>query len=237
MTMINTPLFLVVALLSTSAMADDSKSLRYGRDVSQRYCASCHGHAGDGFGTSARRFDNTATDFGRGIYKCRTTPTGTLPTDDDLRRSVRDGLFDSGMPAFVAIGMLQIDDVITLIKSFSARFAHERPGMALSVPMQPASTAESIAHGAQVYETMKCANCHGPRGRGRGPAAATLRNEDGSEAHVTDLAGSLKCGDSPTRIYTTIMTGMDGTPMSSYAETLEAKDAWALVHFVQSLRR
>jgi hypothetical protein len=31
------------------------------------------------------------------------------------------------------------------------------------------------------------------------------------------------------------MTGLDGTPMSGYAETITPADAWDLVHFVDGL--
>lgn len=223
--------------LAHRAGADEAKSLRYGRADFQRWCVSCHGYAGDGHGPSAQRFDNVATDFTRGVYKCRSTPSGTLPTDDDLRRSIRDGLFDTGMPSFIAAGVMQIDDLVTLLKRFSWRFAHEPPGQPIAVPPEPSRDPPSIARGAAVYDRMKCANCHGARGRGGGPGAANLRNDDGSEAHVTDLASGFKCGDKPARIYTTLMTGLDGTPMSSYAETITPEEAWDLVHFVQSLRR
>jgi cytochrome c oxidase cbb3-type subunit 2 len=220
---------------SAEVGADESKALRYGRADYQRYCVSCHGYAGDGHGSSAHRFDNAATDFTLGVYKCRSTPTGTLPTDADLRRSIRDGLFDTGMPSFVAVGSLQIDDMVAVLKTFAARFATQPAAQPIAVPPEPRRDPASIARGAQIYDRMKCGNCHGARGRGGGAGTANLRNEDGSEAHVTDLARGFKCGNKPARIYTTLMTGLDGTPMSSYAETLTPEEAWDLVHFVQSL--
>lgn len=235
--MTRTIVLLCAWMLAQAARADESKSLRYGRADYQRWCVSCHGYAGDGHGTSAHRFDNAATDFTRGVYKCRSTPSGTLPSDEDLRRSIRDGLFDTGMPSFIAVGAMQIDDLVAVLKSFSARFARESPGQPIAVPPEPPRDPPSIARGAQVYDRMKCGNCHGARGRGGGPGAANLRNDDGAEAHVTDLAGLFKCGDKPTRIFTTLMTGLDGTPMSSYAETITPEEAWDLVHFVESLRR
>ena len=234
--MTNTIIVLAALLVTNAGNADEGASVRHGQAEYQRACVSCHGYAGDGHGRSARRFDNAATDFTRGVYKCRTTPEGTLPTDDDLRRSIRDGLFDTGMPSFLALGSLQIDDLVALLKTFSARFATERPGQPISVPPEPRRDAASVARGAAVYDRMKCGNCHGARGRGGGPGAANLRNADGSEAHVTDLAGLFKCGDKPARIYTTLMTGLDGTPMSSYAETITPEEAWDLVHLVESLR-
>lgn len=110
-------------------------------------------------------------------------------------------------------------------------------GQPIVVPPEPTRDAASVARGASVYDRMACANCHGDRGRGGGKGAATLRNEDGSQAHMTDLTGRLKCGDTPARLYTTLMTSPDGTPMSSDAETITPDEAWDLVHFIEGLRR
>ena len=33
------------------------------------------------------------------------------------------------------------------------------------------------------------------------------------------------------------MTGLNGTPMPSFADSISADDAWALVAYVRSLRR
>jgi cytochrome c oxidase cbb3-type subunit 2 len=203
-----------------------------------RYCASCHGNDGDGRGPSAQRFDNGATALSAGFYKCRSTPTGTLPTDDDLRRSIRHGLDGTGMPSFLALGPLQIDDLVETLKHFSVRFAREAAGQSIQVPPEPRDDAASVTRGGQTYARMKCQNCHGWRGEG-GPGAANLRNEDGTLAHLTDFAKkrSLKCGESRPRIYTTLMTGLDGSPMSGYAETISPEEAWDLVHYVTSVRK
>jgi cytochrome c oxidase cbb3-type subunit 2 len=204
----------------------------------KRYCSSCHGDNGDGQGPNARQFENQATDFTRGIYECRSTPTGTLPTDGDLRRSIVEGLAGTGMPDFVALGPLQIDKLVKDLKSFSPRFAREKPGTPIEIPPQPTDDPASVAKGRQLYDNLKCANCHGWHGEG-GPGAANLHNDDASPAHVTNFLRkkSLKCGDSPSDIYRTLMTGLDGTPMSSYAEVASEEDIWNLVHYLMSIRR
>lgn len=215
-----------------------SRAARRGLVDFGRYCSSCHGWAGDGQGKSADRFEAAATDFTRGVYKCRSTPSGSLPTDDDLRRSIVQGLDGSGMPPFNTLGPLQIEDLVETLKHFSARFAGEPPGKPIEVPRQPARDAASIARGAQVYERLKCANCHGRRGEG-GPGAANLRNDDGTPAHATDFTrrDSLRCGSSPDRVYVMLMSGLDGTPMGGYLEAVAPADAWDLVHYVLSLSR
>jgi hypothetical protein len=39
-------------------------------------------------------------DFTTGGYKIRTTETGSVPTDDDLVRTVRQGLYGTAMPGW-----------------------------------------------------------------------------------------------------------------------------------------
>jgi cytochrome c oxidase cbb3-type subunit 2 len=241
MTMTRLALLLTVLLVALPAhppvYADPGASVRYGRATYQRYCAACHGRDADGRGPSARQFKNVATDFVRAIYKCRSTPTGKLPTDDDLRRSIGHGLWNTGMPSFVALGGLQIDDLVAVLRSVSMRFEREPPAPPIAIPAEPARDAAGVARGAQVYDRLKCANCHGPAGHGGGPGAANLKNDDGTAAELTDLTARYKCGETPADVYRTLMTGLDGTPMSSYADVLTPADAWDLVHFVRSLRR
>ena len=66
-----------------------------------------------------------------------------------------------------------------------------------------------------------------------------LRNEDGTPAHLTDFTKkhALKCGDARARLYSTLMTGLDGSPMAGYGETISPEEAWDLVHHLVRLRR
>ena len=51
----------------------------------ERYCAGCHGDEGDARGENAQWIDPKPRDFTMAVFKCRSTPTGTLPTDEDLQ--------------------------------------------------------------------------------------------------------------------------------------------------------
>ena len=64
----------------------------------RRYCVGCHGERGDGMGENAPWIDPKPRDFQLGIFKCRSTPTGTLPTDQDLSDTIARGLDRSNMP-------------------------------------------------------------------------------------------------------------------------------------------
>jgi cytochrome c len=229
-----------IALLAlvSPAYADESAAVRHGVREFARYCVSCHGYAGDGNGTNGQQFDAAATDFTRGVYKCRSTPSGSLPTDEDLRRSVVHGLSDSGMPSFLALGQMQTADLVATLKSFSARFAHEAPGQPIAVTPPIPNDSASQARGAALWSRLQCNNCHGDRGRGHTPVVATLHNDDGSDVHMPDLTrrSAYKCGNDDARIFITLMTGLDGTPMAAYAEAMSPGDAWDLVHFLSQLR-
>ena len=46
----------------------------------------------------------------------------------------------------------------------------------------------------------------------------------------------FKCGQSNQDLYRIFMTGLDGTPMPSFADDLKPDQAWNLVHFLRTLQ-
>src|SRR5687767_7295994 len=85
-------------MVATDALAQEQRGtsspqdLDAGKQVYTRKCAQCHGDDGKGTGPAAERVFPRPRDFTSGVYKIRTTPSGTIPTDDDLFRSVTNGL-------------------------------------------------------------------------------------------------------------------------------------------------
>ena len=74
------------------------------------------------------------------------------------------------------------------------------------------------------------------RGRGERPSARNLRDSWGYPTRPTDLTRRpLKGGSSPTDLYRTLGTGLDGTPMPSYRDALTEEERWALVAYVDFL--
>src|SRR5271163_4152115 len=61
----------------------------------RRYCAGCHGDYGDANGENAIWLDPKPRDFTIATFKCRSTLTGTLPTDEDLFNTIGRGLDNS----------------------------------------------------------------------------------------------------------------------------------------------
>ena len=60
----------------------------WARAVYETNCAVCHGIYGDGNGPAAHMFLARPRDFRQGIFKFRSTPSGSLPADGDLRQTV-----------------------------------------------------------------------------------------------------------------------------------------------------
>jgi mono/diheme cytochrome c family protein len=212
-----------------------------GKKLFRRYCIGCHGPLGDGNGENAQWIDPKPRDFTLATFKCRSTPTGTLPTDQDLYNSVGRGFTNSNMPHWDALTNQNRIDLVAYIKSFSARWQAEKPGQPITIPPEPAVTIQSIAHGGELFQKMECWKCHGQQGRGDGPSAATLTDSKDQPIRPYDFASGkddsrFKCGVTNDDLYQIFMTGLDGTPMPSFADVIQPNDAWDLVHFLRTLQ-
>jgi high-affinity iron transporter len=93
-----------------------------------------------------------------------------------------------------------------------------------------APTGGGAAERGQQLFAQNCATCHGPSGKGDGPAAAALNPKP---QDLTD--DQWKHGGSPEQIFQTITNGVPGTAMVSWSSLPEA-DRKALVAYVQSLQ-
>jgi mono/diheme cytochrome c family protein len=207
----------------------------------RRYCAGCHGDLGDGNGENAAWLDPKPRDFTMAIFKCRSTVTGTLPTDEDLFNTVARGLTNSNMPVWNTFTRQERADLVAYIKTFSARWQKEKPGEPIKIPPEPPITIQSISHGKELFTKLECWKCHGPEGKGDGPAAATLTDSKDNLIRPYDFSGGkedsrFKCGSTNSDLYKIFITGVDGTPMPSYADVIQPSDAWDLVHFLRTLQ-
>lgn len=207
----------------------------------RRYCAGCHGDLGDGNGENAVWLDPRPRDFTQAIFKCRSTPTGTLPTDQDLYETIGRGLTNSNMPIWNTFGKEQRADLVAYIKSFSPRWDKEKPGEPIKIPAEPPITIESIAHGKALFTKLECWKCHGTEGKGDGPSASTLTDSKDQPIRPYNFAAGkndsrFKCGSTNQDLYRIFMTGLDGTPMPSFADVIQPNDAWDLVHFLRTLQ-
>jgi len=176
--------------------------------------------------------------FVAATFKCRSTPTGALPTDEDLYDSVGRGFTNSNMPGWISLTKQQRADMVAFIKTFSPRWKTDKPGDPINVPAEPAVTLDSIKHGKELFTKLECWKCHGPEGRGDGPSAATLTDSNDQPIRPYNFAAGsrFKCGTTNHDLYKIFMTGLDGTPMPSFADVIKPEDAWDLVHYLRTLQ-
>jgi cytochrome c oxidase cbb3-type subunit 2 len=219
-----------------------------GRAIYTRYCAGCHGANGDGKGPAAEMLIVKPRDFTQGIFKFRSTPTGTLPTDEDLYKVISRGVYRTSMPDWSLLSERQRIAVIEYVKAFYPRWKEQGAGNPIYVPSPPdwMGSEKSVARGRELYDMLGCAACHGTGGRGDGQSAATLAPDIwGNPQKPFDFTkGRLKSGPTPQDVYRTFMTGIGGTAMPSFydifaqpdGESIFENDAWNLVSYILSLR-
>lgn len=210
-----------------------------GKSTYVRLCSTCHGVDGKGDGPAAGHLDPRPRDFTSGIFKIRTTATGTLPTDDDIRRSITEGLHSSAMPDwknFLHGDTLQT--VVNYIKTFSTRFMSEQPKPVTPGP-EPQATPSSIQSGRNVFQKLQCGTCHGVRGDRIGATSTDLTDDWGNPVTPADLTApwTFKGGSTARDIYLRFTTGMDGTPMPSFFGSASEREMWDLAHYVVSIAR
>jgi mono/diheme cytochrome c family protein len=209
-----------------------------GRQLYYRYCWGCHGARGNGDGENAPYLNILPRNFVAATFKCRSTPTGTLPLDQDLFSTLGRGINFTNMPNWSALTDQQRADLVAFIKTFSPRWKTEKPGDPIQVPPEPALTVASIKHGGELFQKLECWKCHGQEGRGDGPSASTLTDSNDQPIRPYNFTSDnrSKCGRTNQDIYKIFMTGLDGTPMPSFADVVKPEDAWDLVHFLRTLQ-
>jgi cytochrome c oxidase cbb3-type subunit 2 len=204
----------------------------------RRYCVGCHGEMGDGNGENAMWLDPKPRDFTLGVFKCRSTPTGTLPTDEDLFDTIARGLDRSNMPPWNTFTQEMRANLVAWIKHYSPRWQTEKPGAPITIPPEPEVTADRVKNGREVFGRVQCWKCHGVQGMANGPSASTLTDDQGrpiAPYNFTD-GSRPKCGSTDKDIYRIFMTGLDGTPMPSFADNIKPEEAWDLVFYLRTLQ-
>jgi cytochrome c oxidase cbb3-type subunit 2 len=221
--------------------------IAYGKEVYERRCIGCHGEKGDGNGPAATfLFNQRPRNFNAGVFKFRLSQK-PVPTDGDLLRTITRGVRGTAMPAWYELPLTDRLAVIQYIKYVLAvdrldpakpyaYFTEEPPGQPLYIGKPPAPSQDIVAHGKDVWQNAKCWECHGQTGKGDGEKAAGLKDDFGFPVRPADLTGGqFKSGPLVQDIFRTMSTGLSGTPMPSYRDSLSELDRWALAYYVLSL--
>ena len=220
--------------------ADEALCLvRNGPELYAEWCARCHGDAGDGKGPAgvALAFNGRPPrDFTKGHFRFKSTPSGAAASDDDLRRTILHGLPGTAMPYFS--DLIAPEDVGKLVQVIRG-FAEEAPPAAQPIDLgeEPSDGPESHARGAELYDDLGCAVCHGKEADGRGRSVADLRNDDGSRARPVDLRRpwTFRGGSAARDVAMRLATGLAGTPMPSYLDAASLTDLWHVAHWIESI--
>ncbi len=227
------PLVLMM-LLPIQAFSEDKGKMLY-----DQWCAPCHGYKGDGKGYATDFVFPKPRDFTKGTYKFRSTPSGDPPTDEDIIRSIRKGNPGTSMPPWERFSNDEVKALVDYLKKFSPE-TFETKAAPIKIGKPPASKDELVEQGKKIYETAKCWECHGKAGRGDGEKGWQEKFKDdwGDRIYPTGVTKpwELRNGSDVQDIFRTVTTGIEGTPMTSYGDTLSDEKRWALAYYEKSLQ-
>lgn len=234
-----------------------AEMIEAGKRVYFTKCVWCHGVDGAGDGPAADRLWPRPRNFNQGTFKIRHTASGELPLFDatkpvagqnDLFETVTHGLPGSAMPPWDGIlteeQRIQVLSFVTtqLVKDrkFDDKASETQTVLQLaSIKPVPASK-ESLEKGAQLIVDKKCIECHGTEGRGDGNAF-NLKDDWGFAIQPADwhkcwnFRGSRRDPYNVKNIFRTFSTGINGTPMPSFADSTSIEERWHIANFVNSL--
>ena len=228
----------ILPLLAGSADAQSPRGdAKKGEALYAQKCAVCHGATGKGDGAAEFVLFPKPRDLTSGKFKIRSTTS--LPTDDDLFRVVSQGIPGTAMPSWTVLTPAQRWDLVAYVKSLSPVFTQQKalkPGL---IPPTPKATPALLETGKKFYAEAECLKCHGATGKGDGESADTLKDEWGYPIIPYDftIAGRMKGGHSVRDVYRTLLNGIGGTPMPSFADSLSPEETWGLAYYVMSLAK
>src|SRR5207247_8734951 len=133
--------------LSVMGIPQSADLVAHGAEVFAQPCIGSRGAKGDGNGLAATFLFPRPRDFTLGVFKFRSTPSGSLPTDGDLFRTITRGVRWTAMPTWHEIPDKDRLAVITYIKTLSQRWKDEKPEPPLVLPPPPPATPELLARG------------------------------------------------------------------------------------------
>lgn len=232
-----------LVLLAASGVSAQDAADAPGHQVYQRWCAGCHGAEGRGDGPAAGYMLPRPRDFTTGLYQIKSTPTGALPSDDDILRVIDHGMPATAMPGWrEKLSGQQRSALVDYIKGFSHFFEAEAAPEPIALARPPRPSEEGLAEGRQAYEALECWRCHGQEGRGDGTSAFEQVDDDGFPVRPANLQQNWRFtgGGETEDIYLRLMTGLEGTPMPSQADAVQSgvvteEQLWRLAQYVRSL--
>ncbi|MFA5584542.1 MAG: c-type cytochrome [Bacteriovoracaceae bacterium] len=242
---------LLLLLFSTASFASPfvqsiarQEIIAHGKNAYMFRCSGCHGEKGDGLGPAAQFLDPKPRDFTSGIFKFRSSPLGTLPSDQDLMTTISRGIPNSSMPSFADVSEQERFAIVEYIKTFSPAW-NDPSNFDVAVIGAPFPEEDFKDFSKFIVRAKKgkelfiesCVLCHGNNGYGDGEGGVDLLDDWDQPivpANLTKL--TIKSGKSVKDIYRILLTGVNGTPMSSYKDVYSDDALWDLTAWVLYLR-
>ena len=240
------------------APAPPADMIEAGKRVYFTKCVWCHGVDGAGDGPGADRLWPRPRNFNQGTFKIRHTASGELPLfnynersadsgKNDLFDTVTHGLPGSAMPPWEGIlseeQRSQVLSFVTTQLVKDRKFTDKQESqtiLELGAIKPVEATEESLKKGAALIVDKKCIECHGVEGRGDGNAF-NLKDDWGFSIQPANwhkcwnFRGSRQDPYNVRNIFRTFSTGVNGTPMPSFADNTTVEERWDIANFVNSL--
>jgi len=87
----------------------------------REHCVHCHGITGDALGPTGVFLKPYPRDYRQGLYKFKSTPSNTPPTEADLVRTLHEGIPGTAMPSFKLLPQIELDSLVEYVKYLSMR--------------------------------------------------------------------------------------------------------------------
>jgi mono/diheme cytochrome c family protein len=116
-----TPFVLASLIERVEKPGYDPLELKLGHAVYTQRCAGCHGTTGDGQGPAGAHLNPPPRDYRKGVFKFTSTPRGSKPRREDLRRILIYGAKGTSMPAFRWLPEEEREAVIDYVQVLAAR--------------------------------------------------------------------------------------------------------------------
>ena len=228
-----------------------------GTRLYRQHCADCHGQNGDGNGRASQYLYPLPRNLRYDRSRLVSSLNG-IATVGDVKKVIQLGMPGSSMPAFDELNDEQRTQLAETVMAMRRQGVREEltsrwrsmgeeieddeldeivaaltsPGQPSTAPPFPASTADSVARGQQLYLKHACESCHGKTGEG--DELLPLFDDMGMPVAPRNLIHDLfRGGNTPESLYQRIVVGMPGSPHPASAMTVD--EATDLIHFVQSL--
>jgi mono/diheme cytochrome c family protein len=134
---------------------------------------------------------------------------------------------------------LEAEPVQETVNTIVGQWKDAQAKSVMPLTPMPQYSADAVAKGHELFLKQACNKCHGQDGRGGSFGGVQVGKDAwGRDAAAADLtSGMFHGGGRPIDIYRRIYSGINGTPMPSFADAYAKSpdDIWYLVQFIRDM--